>query len=205
MTGQEGLYTQNRMVEFDQIEDERKKALGNIARFIENRIKSDRPARLTFICTHNSRRSHFCQIWAQTAADRLGISRVETFSGGTEATGFNFRAVAALERSGFKVDKTSEGSNPVYQLRFGEGARVMKTFSKVYDQSPNPKEDFCAVMTCTQADRDCPVVVGAVLRTALPYEDPKAFDGTAMEAAKYDERCRQICREMFYLFSLVEV
>ncbi len=30
-----------------------------------------------------------------------------------------------------------------------------------------------------------------------------AFDGTDQEAARYDERCRHICREMLYLFSQV--
>jgi hypothetical protein len=33
------------------------------------------------------------------------------------------------------------------------------------------------------------------------YDDPKDFDGTLQEEAKYDERTRQIAREMLYLFS----
>ncbi|MCK4776283.1 MAG: protein-tyrosine-phosphatase, partial [Candidatus Krumholzibacteria bacterium] len=66
-------------------------------------------------------------------------------------------------------------------------------------------EDFCAVMTCSQADKNCPVVVGASMRVAIPYDDPKAFDGTDQEAANYDERCRQISREMLYLFSAVNM
>ncbi|MBL7187331.1 MAG: hypothetical protein ISS70_13500 [Phycisphaerae bacterium] len=30
-----------------------------------------------------------------------------------------------------------------------------------------------------------------------------ASDGPDQEAAKYDERCKQICREMLYVFSQV--
>jgi len=38
----------------------------------------------------------------------------------------------------------------------------------------------------------------------LPYQDPKAFDNTAQQNEKYDERCRQIAREMFYVFSQIK-
>ena len=76
-------------------------------------------------------------------------------------------------------------------------------FSKVYDAPVNPSEGFVAVMTCTQADEDCPYIPGAALRVALPYDDPKASDGSTAEAATYDERCRQIATEMFYLFRSV--
>ena len=47
------------------------------------------------------------------------------------------------------------------------------------------------------------MVLGAAERIAITYEDPKAFDGTDREAEAYDERCRQIAREMLYVFSLV--
>jgi hypothetical protein len=196
-------FVDERMAEFDQIPDERKRRLAELAGFVRERRERDEPSRLTFICTHNSRRSHMSQIWAQTAAAHFEIDRVETFSGGTEATAFNPRAVAALERAGFLIDKTSGDENPVYEVRFHEAAPAMLAFSKVYNEAPNPSEEFCAVMTCSQADRSCPVVRGAALRVAIPYEDPKAFDGTDREAEAYDERCRQISREMLYLFSQV--
>jgi protein-tyrosine phosphatase/arsenate reductase len=192
-----------RLTEFDRIPDERRARLGEIARFVEQRVAGGAPARLTFICTHNSRRSHMSQIWAQTAAHTYGVPNVETFSGGTEATAFNPRAVAAIQRAGFRVDVTGEGDNPVYRVRHHEGAEPMEAFSKVYDQPPNPKEDFAAIMTCSQADESCPLVLGAAARIAIPFDDPKAFDGTDQESDKYDERCRQIAREMLYVFSRV--
>lgn len=41
---------------------------------------------------------------------------------------------------------------------------------------------------------------GADARIAIPYDDPKASDGTEHEAQTYDERCRQIAREKLYAF-----
>jgi protein-tyrosine-phosphatase len=198
-------YISETLSEIGQIPEARRRHLHQLAQFVEDRAANGETARLTFICTHNSRRSHMSQIWAQTAAHYFGIPRVETFSGGTEATAFNPRAVAALQRAGFRIDSTAEADNSVYSVQYTEDVEPMRCFSKVYDQPPNPKRDFCAVMTCSQADEACPLVIGASERIAIPYDDPKAFDGTESESSKYDERCRQIAAEMLYCFSQVDV
>lgn len=191
--------------DFDQIPEERKKALKKLALFVESKVKAGEKAELIFICTHNSRRSHIAQIWAQTAAAYYDISNVIAYSGGTEATAFNPRAVKAMEEAGFKINKTSEGTNPVYEVRFADNTTAIKAFSKKYDGEGNPKKDFGAVMTCSHADQNCPIVSGATIRIATPYDDPKEFDGTAQEAAKYTERVHQIGREMLYAFSLIKI
>lgn len=196
-------YLDTRSQEFDQIPSERKALLKKIALYVKDRIKAGQPAKLTFICTHNSRRSQISQIWAAAAASHYGIAGVKTYSGGTEVTAFNPRAVAAMERAGLKVEKTDDSKNPHYTVRFQESKEPLVCFSKVYSDQPNPKEDFCAVMTCARADKNCPLVNGCSLRVAVPYEDPKVADGKPEEAAKYDERCVQISREMLYLFSQV--
>ena len=188
------------LAELDRIPEERRKRLGELAAYVAERTEAEQPVRLTFICTHNSRRSHLSQIWAQTAAHVFGIDGVETYSGGTEATAFNPRAVAAVKRAGFLVDDSEESDNPVVRVRFASGGAPMECFSKVYDQPPNPTEGFAAVMTCSDADAACPIVFGAEARIAVPYDDPKAADGTEHEAQAYDERCRQIAREMLYAF-----
>jgi arsenate reductase len=190
--------------EFDKIPEDRKKALKKLALFVESKVKAGEKAELVFICTHNSRRSHISQIWAQTAAAYYGVSNVAAYSGGTEATAFNPRAVKAMEEAGFKITKTSEGTNPVYEVRFADDASPIKAFSKKYDGEGNPKSSFGAIMTCSQADQNCPVVAGATVRIAIPYEDPKASDGTPEEAAKYKERVQQIGREILYAFSLIK-
>lgn len=187
--------------EFGQISAERKAQLQKIADYLREYRHANRPSRLVFICTHNSRRSHLAQIWAATAAAYFGVTHVEVYSGGTEATAFHPRAVAALRRAGFEIEKPAAAANPHYLVRFGPDAAPLECFSKEYRQPPNPRAGFCAVMTCSQADRDCPTVVGAAVRIAIPYEDPKSSDGTPQESACYDERCAQIAREMFYVFS----
>lgn len=197
-------YVEALPAEFAMIDGERKEALAQIADFVRQKIYVGKPADLVFICTHNSRRSHMAQLWAQAAAYYYGVEPVRTFSGGTEATAFNPRAVQAMQNAGFAIQAADPGKNPLYQVRFAAAAPALQAFSKKYDAEPNPESDFCAVMTCSQADAACPFVPGCALRVALPYDDPKDFDGTAQESVQYAERARQIAREMFYLFALLK-
>jgi arsenate reductase len=191
--------------DFIKIPQDRLDELDKIAAFIQKQVETSQPVQLTYICTHNSRRSHFGQIWAATAAFYYHIPQVKTYSGGTEASAFNERAVAACQRAGFDITKTSEGKNPVYKVVFAAGAEPLEAFSRKYDDASNPQSNFCAIMTCSQADEACPIVKGASARVAVPYDDPKAFDGTAQEGTKYDERCRQIATETLYVFSKVKI
>jgi len=184
------------------IPEDRKRLLEEVAAFVSSARQAGNSAELTFICTHNSRRSHMGQLWAAAAAAHFGIDGVRTYSGGTEATAFNPRAVAAMEKAGFVIDKSGD-DNPRYLASFDEGGLVIECFSKTYDDPVNPTEDFAAIMTCSEADEACPVVLGAALRAPIWYEDPKVADGTPKEAAAYDERCLQIATEMLYLFSRV--
>lgn len=197
-------YVTSVLPEVDGLAADRRAVLDQLATFVRERRAAGEPARLLFICTHNSRRSHMGQLWAATAAAYYGVAGVETFSGGTEATAFNPRAVAALQRAGFAIEADAAGGdNPRYVVRFAEGAPTLEAFSKTWQDEVNPKEGFAAVMTCSQADEACPFVRGSALRVSLPYDDPKAADGTPEEAARYDERARQIAAEMLYLFRAV--
>jgi protein-tyrosine-phosphatase len=190
--------------EFDQIPADRQLALKKIALFIRSKVQAKETPQLTFICTHNSRRSHLTQIWAQTAASYYDVPGVKTFSGGVEATACNERTVAALTRAGFTITNSTPGQkNPVYLVKYSEQAEPIRAFSKVYSGEGNPKDNFVAVMTCDHADQNCPVVEGSVLRVSIPFVDPKVSDNTEAEAATYDERSRQIAREMFFLMKQV--
>jgi len=190
--------------EFDQIPEERKQVLKKAALFIRSKMNAGEAAKLTFICTHNSRRSHMSQIWAQTAAMYYGIENVNTYSGGTETTACNPRTVAALERAGFKIENTTDGDNPIYHVTYAPKSEPIKAFSKIYHDGDNPKEGFAAMMCCDHADINCPVVDGASIRLPIHYIDPKVSDDTDREAETYDARCHQIGREMFYLMSQVK-
>jgi arsenate reductase len=190
---------------FSSISADRKPILKRLTDFVESKLKSNQKVELVFICTHNSRRSHISQIWAQAAAAYYGIPNIVSYSGGTEATTFNPRAVQAIERVGFKVRKTSNADNPIYEVSFSDGANDIIAFSKKYDSESNPQKGFAAVMTCSHADENCPVVLGMGKRISLPYNDPKDFDGTPQEAEKYSERVIEIGTEILYAFSQVKV
>lgn len=194
-------YVQERSSEVQQLTPERRERLQALVDYVRGQRARGRGVALNFICTHNSRRSHLAQLWTATAAAHYGLVDVATFSGGTEATAFNPRAVAALGRAGFRV-KDPGGDNPRYEVSYDADAPPLVCFSKTFDDPSNPSSDFAAVMTCTDADQNCPVIPGAK-RISLPYEDPKIADGTPEEAARYDERCRQIAVEMLYVMSRV--
>jgi arsenate reductase (thioredoxin) len=191
--------------EFGLITSGRKQVLSQLTEFIQKKVNAGHKVHLNFICTHNSRRSHLSQLWAQAAAYYYNIPNVECFSGGTEATAFNPRAVKAMQEAGFKIDKTKDGSNPIYEVRYAEGASPITAFSKKYDDPFNHNKDFAAIMTCSHADENCPLVLGASLRIALTYDDPKEFDDTPLEASKYKERVHEIGREILYAFAQVKV
>lgn len=198
------LYVAARLNEFADIGPERRAELDSLAGYVRERIAAGQPVKLTFVCTHNSRRSHLSQLWAAVAAVHYGLEGIATFSGGTEATAMNPRTVEALRRAGMTIDADDlTAINPRYRVRFGDPQTDQTCFSKVYDESPNPSTGFAAVMTCSHADENCPLVRGCDFRIAIRYDDPKLSDETPAEAATYDERSRQIAREMLYLMSRV--
>ena len=185
------------------IDANRRELLEQAARFIREKKRAGEIARLTFICTYNSRRSHFAQAWGQAAAYCFGVKGVECYSGGMKAATANPRAISALQRAGFKVEMAMNGPNPQYRLIFAEGEMPVIAFSKVYDAPVNPSEGFAAVIACAQADENCPAIPGAEIQIALPYEDPSLSDDSPEETAAYDESCRQVATEMCYIFQSV--
>lgn len=185
-----------------EISNDRKAILSSLIESILKKQESKENIRLNFICTHNSRRSQIAQIWAQTAAWYYGV-KVECFSGGTEVTAFNNSAVETMSRHGFRIISKGE-ENPVYFVFHSEDSDPVIAFSKAYDDGINPARNFIAVMTCADADENCPFIPGAETRIPVQYEDPKAFDGTPEEAQKYNERSFQIAAEMFYVFSKIK-
>ena len=189
--------------ELDQVRAQRRAVLNEIVATIADRLKAGKPAELTFICTHNSRRSHMSQIWAQTAAYYYGLDQVTAFSGGTEVTACNCRTVTAMRRVGFDIQDATTGDNPIYLVRYASDRPIIRAYSKLYNADANPKRDFIALMTCNVADKSCPVVKGSIARYAIHYTDPRLCDDTPTETTAYNERCREIAREMLYIMSEV--
>jgi protein-tyrosine phosphatase/arsenate reductase len=187
---------------FDSIPEKRKELLLAIANYIRTKKEKNEAIQLMFVCTHNSRRSHFGQIAAALASSYYGINHVKTFSGGTEATAFNPNAIKAVEQFGLTVKKVSEGLNPHYEVYYSENEKTM-CFSKVYNDAANPQVNFAAIMTCGDAEENCPFIPGVELRIATTYEDPKISDGTPLQEQTYLERFKQIATETLYVFSKI--
>jgi arsenate reductase len=190
--------------DFNQVSDERKAILQPLVDYIQNKVDNKQQIRLNLICTHNSRRSHLSQVWAQTSAANYNVQNVSCYSGGTEATALFPMVAETLQNSGFKVEAISEGKNPVYSIKFASNEQPIIGFSKTYDDDFNPESEFAAIMTCSQADGGCPVIAGAEKRIPITYEDPKVSDGTPEQKDVYLERSHQIGTEMFYVFSQIK-
>jgi arsenate reductase len=186
------------------ISEERKEILQPLVDYFQGKIDNQNTIRLNFICTHNSRRSHLSQVWAQTMAFHFDIKNVFCYSGGTEATAVFPKIVETLANQGFQIQKLSETTNPVYAVKFAENEVAVICFSKVFDDSFNPISQFAAIMTCSSADEGCPFIAGAEMRLPIRFEDPKAFDGTDLMNAKYAERSLEIASEMHYVFSQIK-
>lgn len=178
-----------------QLNVDRKEILDALYDYLNNK---ENP-KLNFICTHNSRRSHMSQLWSYALSNHFDF-KVEVFSGGTAVTAFHPNAVAALSRAGFKIESPG-GENPKHKVQISDSIDSLTSFSKEFDSEENPKKDFAAIMTCSQAEAECPIVFGADMRIKLFYEDPKVADGTAEESRVYDERCFQIASELYYVFN----
>ena len=191
--------------EFDLITEKRKQELENLALDIKESIVKFGKAEITVICTHNSRRSQLAQLWIKAASIHYGLKNIYTFSGGTEATSFNYRMVNAIKNYGFKVKQLDENANPKYHILLGETDENMDIlYSKVYSENYNPQSNYIAIMVCSQADDGCPFVSGAFKRVSLPYLDPKEFDDTEFESIKYAEKIKEIGIQVLFMASKVK-
>ena len=186
------------------VSEDRKVVLKPLADYIQNKVNANEEIRLNFICTHNSRRSHLSQIWAQTMAFHFGIQNVYCYSGGTEATALFPKVAETLANQGFQIQQLSQEQNPVYAVKFDDNAHPIVGFSKMYFDAFNPKSNFAAILTCSNADEGCPMVFGAEARFPIKYDDPKAFDGTVVMNEKYAERSLQIASELYFVFSQIK-
>lgn len=186
------------------ISEERKKSLQPLIDYIQEKVNQGKNINLNFICTHNSRRSHLSQVWAQAAAHYHQVINVHCYSGGTEATALSPMAAQTLENAGFQITKLNNEKNLVYSIKFADNEHPIIGFSKTFDHVFNPKSEFAAIMTCSHADENCPFISGCEKRILVRYNDPKEFDNTPQQVEKYKERSNQIAVEMKYVFSKIE-
>ncbi|WOD44998.1 low molecular weight phosphatase family protein [Hwangdonia lutea] len=207
ITDKTALYTEIKRVinalKIDDISNERKAILQPLTEYIQSKVSNHQDIRINFICTHNSRRSHLSQVWAQTLAEYFHIKNVFCYSGGTETTALFPMVAETLRKSGFQIQQISKTKNPIYAIKYSDNTHPVIGFSKKMDDDFNPKSGFVAVMTCDSANEACPLVPGAEQRIPITFEDPKAFDNTPQQAEKYNARSLQIATELFYVFSQI--
>lgn len=187
------------------ISEERRTILQPLIEFIQAKVDTKQIVNLNFICTHNSRRSHLSQAWAQATGAYFGIENLFCYSAGTEATALFPLAAKTLANSGFKVETLSREENSIYSIKYSENQHPIIGFSKTITSAFNPQSSFAAIMTCSSADKGCPFIVGAEKRIPITYEDPKVSDGTPQQSEKYEERSVQIATEMKFIFAQIKL
>ncbi|MGB2257745.1 MAG: low molecular weight phosphatase family protein [Flavobacteriaceae bacterium] len=197
------LLTQINNIDEKSVIEQRKIILQPLIDYINLKLNKSEEVRLNFICTHNSRRSHLAQVWAQTMAQYFNLRQVFCYSGGTESTSMYTAAVKALKQFGFEIDVIADNDNPVYSIKYSLNQSPIIGFSKCFDHPFNPKTDFAAILTCSDADEGCPFIEGADVRIPMTFEDPKVYDNTSLQSEKYIQRGLQIATELKYVFSKV--
>ena len=194
-------YCKNLESDFNRISSNRKLILDTFRNYLHNKIGQSDEINITVICTHNSRRSHFGQIWLAVAADYyFEDHNIRTFSGGTESTAVYNSVIKTLKEAGFYITANNRGKkNSIFQISWSDEMKTIPFFSKKYTHEFNPQSNFAAIMVCDEADAECPIVHGAEMRISLPFQDPKQYDNQENEAMEYRATCREIALEMFYL------
>tara|TARA_B100001057_G_C22861647_1_gene954791 strand:+ start:3149 stop:3787 length:639 start_codon:yes stop_codon:yes gene_type:complete len=179
---------------------ERKLILEAIAAQIKFDLADGTQVKLVYLCTHNSRRSHFSQVWGCVAAVLFGFKEIETYSGGTVATACHPNTIEALRDLGFKITCNDlAADNPHYKVYYSEDDFI-DCYSKANTEDVLPQNDFIAIMTCADSDDNCPLVPGAKKRFSTTYDDPKEFDKSENPVEHYKKRCLQIAHEALYTF-----
>ena len=147
--------------------------------------------KIVFICTHNSRRSQLCEAWGSVLSKRFNLN-LFFYSAGTEKTGVYVEVINALQRAGLEIDKggkINDINNPI------------ELYSKTLDEIKG--DEFISLMTCSDAEENCPVDPRSKKNIKLFYNDPKKFDGTHKESLEYDKICKLIASELNAIFKLL--
>lgn len=197
-------YCRSLQDEFVHVPDSTAMKLEEAGTYIINRLNTGKEASISFVCEHNSRKSHLGQIWTQMATQYYGIDNVKCYSGGTTPTYVNQRIIKVLENTGFQIsEKGFAGKGPIYYLSYNKPSQGFEIFSKRYDHAMNPDTNYIAITLCYNPEECCPISGGADEQLTIPYEDLQPYDNTPLETKMYDEQCRSIARDMFYMMDFV--
>ena len=197
-------YINNIIITLENNFKKRKPLLLSVSRYISKKSINKNKVNILFICTHNSRRSQLAQVWSYVASKYFKLNNIMTFSGGTEVSKFNLNAIGSLKRAGLEIKKNNNQENFFYLVKISKDDLGLKCFSKKHNSDYNPKKNFISITTCSEADKECPIIVGADKKVFIPYKDPKFFDGSDQKKTIYDQCCFIIAQEMFFIMKNVK-
>jgi protein-tyrosine-phosphatase/DNA-binding transcriptional ArsR family regulator len=124
----------------------------------DGKKKNERPARVLFVCTHNSARSQM----AEGLLRANGGEFVEVFSAGTEPSHIHPLAIQAMEK--LKVDISQQRSKDISEFI-------------------NQKFDY-VITVCDRAKESCPIFPGAPEQIHWSFPDPSEVEGDEVKKAK---------------------
>ena len=168
------------------LRDYQKRRVKKISEELRGEINSCN--KIVFICTHNSRRSQLCEVWGSILSKRFNLD-LSFFSAGTEKTEVCGEAIKSLERAGIEI-----GIGGKIKLMHNQIELHSKTLDEIKE------DEFIAIMTCSDAEKNCPVEPRSKKNIKLFYDDPKKYDGTIEASVEYDKTCRLIASELNAIF-----
>ena len=139
-----------------------KKRLHSIIDILNDSIKSTK--NIVFICTHNSRRSQFCEIWGNVFS-KIYNKKLNVYSAGLKKTSVYKGVIFSLSRTGLKI--SGDG-----KVKYEENE--INLTSKTLDDIKEQK--FIGVMTCSNAEKSCPIDQRSIKNINMFYKDPKDFE-----------------------------
>lgn len=187
--------------EFRRIPEERRYRLNEMVYFLEEQRRNKAPGQITFISSNESTVAQMAQAWSKAAAYYFGFNDFSVYSGGLNPENISVNAIIALEKAGFIVYKTNVKGVEVYRIKYAYNLEPLVAFPKKINHVKNPGDNFMAVILDANAEMNIGNIRGTYHRLLLEYDDPKGYDGSDFEMTKYQESCKTIAIEMFYVFS----
>jgi len=184
---------------FKYIPSSRLQLLDGIVLEINEFLNNKKNLNFLFVCTHNSRRSQFANVWAEIAATFYNLNSIKSYSCGTEKSIVSKNTIQTLKDLGIRIENHPSIPNAFHAF-YGKELFI-DVFSKKYSDPTISKEDTIAIMTCSDADQNCPIIPYAKNRISLNFKDPKRFDNTSSFKMEYQKTGKEIAREIFYIFS----
>lgn len=137
------------------------------------------PARVLFLCTHNSARSQM----AEGILRHLGGDRVEVFSAGSEPTHIHPLAIQAMQD--LKID-------------------ISQQYSKNMSEFFNQKFDYI-ITVCDRVREACPVFPGDPEHIHWSFPDPVEVEGSTTERERaFRETATQLTTRLNYLLLMID-